>query len=73
MDSEHVVSNGDLGHTHSHSLPKTLFAFASLLSTSLSILASNVGMYPKLLNLWTAFSSDCSMKMLGGWYSSCGA
>ena len=36
-----------LFHTCSHSLPKALFAFASLLSTSLCILASDVGMHPK--------------------------
>ena len=34
-------------HTRSHSLSKALFAFACLLSTSLSMLASDVGMHPK--------------------------
>ena len=29
--------------------------------------------YPTQLNWWTAFSSVCPMKMLGGWYSSWGA
>ena len=32
-----------LFHTRSHSVPKALFALASLLSISLSILASDVG------------------------------
>ena len=36
-----------LFHTRSHSLPKALFAFTSLLSIFLSILASDVGMHPK--------------------------
>ena len=36
-----------LFYTRSHSLPTALFAFANLLSISLSILASDVGMHPK--------------------------
>ena len=36
-----------LFYTRSHSLPKALFAFSKLLSISLSILASDVGMHPK--------------------------
>ena len=36
-----------LFYIRSHSLPKALFAFANLLSISLSIFASDVGMHPK--------------------------
>ena len=56
-----------------YSLPKAQLAFASLLSTSLSILASDVMVHPRYVNWWTALSSVSPIVMWGVQYSSRGA